>query len=192
MASSIATYLINRTSSGEIVVVSNPTFKYCPVCATPLVEKYISNMSRPACPACGFISFLDPKLVTVVVVWHEGKFLLGKRNIDPAKGMWSFFGGYVDRGEKVEEAAVREVKEETNLDVQLERFIGLYSEKGNPHVLAAYEASVFNGEVDNLVAQPEEVSELAFFTWEELPALAFPTDQRILRDWRKLNGLEEH
>jgi len=172
--------------------MSDPTFKYCPVCATPFVEKYINNMSRSVCPACGFILFLDPKLVTVVVVWHAGKILLGKRSIDPAKGMWSFFGGYVDRGEKVEDAAIREVKEETNLDVQLGRFIGLYSEKGNPHVLAAYEASVTNGEVDDLVAQTEEVSELVFFAWEELPALAFPADPHILRDWRKLNGLEEN
>lgn len=165
--------------------MSNPTFTYCPVCAAHLVEKCIADTLRPTCLECGFILFLAPMLVTVVVVRHEGKFLLGRRTIDPGKGMWSFFGGYVDRGEKVEDAALREVKEETNLDVQLEGLIGIYSEQGDPHVLIVYQANVIESEAKSLVAQSEEVSELAFFTWEELPAFAFPVDRHILNDWRK-------
>ena len=162
-----------------------PALKYCPVCATPLVEKHIAGVLRPTCHECGFITFLDPKLVTVVVVHHEGKILLGKRNINPGKGLWSFFSGYVNRGEQVEEAAIREVKEETNLDVQLDGLIGVYSAKGTPHVLVAYQASVVASNVNGLAAEPEEVSELAFFSWEELPELAFPLDKQILHDWRK-------
>lgn len=168
----------------------DPKFMYCPVCAASLVEKHIGGILRPTCPRCGFILFLDPKLVTVVVVRHENKFLLGRRGIDPGKGMWSFFGGYIDRGEKVEDAAIREVKEETNLDVQLEGLIGIYSEKGNPHILIAYQASIVSDELSKLTAQPEEVSELDFFTWETIPELAFPTDRQILRDWKQKNSLE--
>ena len=100
-------------------------------------------------------------------------------------GQVHFFGGYVDRGEKVEDAALREVKEETNLDVQLEGLIGIYSEQRDPHVLLVYQANVIESEANSLVAQSEEVSELAFFTWEELPAFAFPVDRHILNDWRK-------
>src|SRR5438876_8765909 len=148
-------------------------YKYCPLCAAPLVEKRIYQALRQICPACGFILFLEPKLVTVVVVQHEGRFLLGRRNIDPGKGLWSFIGGYVDRGEKVEEAAIREVKEETNLDVGLDNLLGIYTENGNPHVVIAYRASVVNHDMSNLAAQPDEVSELAFFTLEEMPGLAF-------------------
>src|SRR5438105_14936126 len=129
------------------------------MCAAPLVEKHIFNIVRQACPECGFILFLAPKLVTVVVVEHEGKILLGRRNMNPAKGMWSFFGGYVDRGEKGEEATVREVKEETNLDVRLEGLIGLYSERGNPHRLIAYRPGVFNDAVSGLAARPHEMTE---------------------------------
>ena len=165
--------------------MSDSTYTYCPICAAHLVEKCIVTTLRPTCPACGFILFLDPKLVAVVVVRHKGKFLLGRRTIDPGKGMWSFFGGYVDRGEKVEDAALREVKEETNLDVQLEGLIGIYSEQGEPHVLVVYQASVIESEANSLMAQSDEVGELAFFTWEELPAFAFPVDRHILNDWRK-------
>lgn len=161
--------------------MSDTLYKYCPVCATLLVEKPLAGTSRPVCPECGFILFLEPKLVTVVLVEHKGRILLGRRNIDPGKGLWSFCGGYVNRGEKVEEAAIREVKEETHLDVRLEGMIGLYSDKGSPHVLVAYRASVLDNDVSGLAADPEEVSELAFFAPEEIPELAFPFDQDILQ-----------
>ena len=166
--------------------MSANTYKYCPQCATPLIEKHIYQALRQTCPACGFILFLEPKLVTVVVVQHEGRFLLGRRNIDPGKGLWSFIGGYVDRGEKVEEAAIREVKEETNLDVSLDNLLGIYSENGNPHVVIAYQATVVDHNVSSLTTQPDEVSELAFFTLEEMPALAFPVDEQILRALRNI------
>lgn len=160
--------------------MSNIIYSYCPLCSTPLVEKSIYNALRSTCPKCGFILFLEPKVVTVVVVQYEGKFLLGRRNMNPSKGMWSFFGGYVERGEKVEEAAVREVKEETNLDVQLEGLIGLYSERDNPHIVIAYRASLIKNDISGLAAQPEEVSEIAFFPLKDFPPLAFPVDQQIL------------
>jgi 8-oxo-dGTP diphosphatase len=172
----------------EGAIVFDPPLRYCPVCAHSLVEQDVGGVLRPVCSACNFIVFLDPKVVAVVVVWHEGKFLLGKRSIEPGKGKWSFFGGYVQRGEKVEEAAMREVKEETNLDVQLEGLIGIYSERGDPHVLIVYQASVSNDQVNTLAVQAEEVSELSFFTWEELPPLAFPVDAQILQDWKQLNS----
>src|SRR5207237_10743639 len=125
----------------EGAIVFNPTFRYCPVCAHCLVEQDVGGVLRSVCSACSFIVFLDPKVVAVVVVWHEGRFLLGKRSIEPGKGKWSFFGGYVERGEKVEEAAMREVKEETNLDVRLEGLTGVYSTRADPHVIIVYQAS---------------------------------------------------
>ena len=134
----------------EGAIVFDRPLRYCPVCAHCLVEQDVGGVLRPVCSACSFIVFLDPKVVAVVVVWHEGKFLLGKRSIEPGKGKWSFFGGYVQRGEKVEEAAMREVKEETNLDVQIEGLIGVYSERGDPHVLIVYQAGVSNDQVKTL------------------------------------------
>ena len=167
--------------------MSSAIYKYCPVCSAPLAEKHIYHALRLACTACDFIFFLEPKVVTVVVVEHEGKLLLGRRNIDPCKGLWSFFSGYMERGEKVEMAAVREVKEETNLDVRLENLIGIYSEEGNPHVVIAYQASVINNNVSAMAAQPDEVSELAFFAPDIIPPLAFPIDTDIFRDWQSIH-----
>ncbi|MDQ2902774.1 MAG: NUDIX domain-containing protein [Ktedonobacteraceae bacterium] len=162
--------------------MAEATYRYCPSCAASLVEKQVGQVMHSVCPACGFILFLEPKLVTVVVVQHNGRILLGRRNIEPGMGQWSFFGGYVDRGEQVEAAALREVKEETNLDVRLDGLIGLYSAAGRPHVLVAYRASVLNNDISALALQPEEVSELAFFAPDEMPELAFPFDAQILHD----------
>ncbi len=155
-------------------------YTYCPRCATPLVEKYVYNALRATCPQCNFILFLEPKLVTVVVIQRGDTVLLGRRNMEPALGMWSFVSGYVDRGEKVEDAAIREVKEETNLDVQLDELLGVFSEQGNPHVVIAYCASIKHNDISGLTAQLDEVSELAFFPQDCLPELAFPADKHIL------------
>jgi len=166
----------------------DPIFRYCPLCATELIEQDVAGACRPVCPQCGFIQFRNPKIVAVTVVQYGDKLLLGRRNIQPGLGLWNFCGGYVDFGESLEEAAIREVKEEANLDVQLERLIGIYSEHGNPHILVAYLARVSDEQISSLAPQPEEVSELGFFGWEDLPEVAFPVHHRILRDWKKLNN----
>lgn len=160
--------------------MAEDVYTYCPRCATPLVEKYVYNALRATCPQCNFILFLEPKVVTVVVIQHGDTVLLGRRNMEPALGMWSFVSGYVDRGEKVEEAAIREAKEETNLNVQLDELLGVFSEQGNPHVVIAYRASIKHNDSSGLTAQLDEVSELAFFPLNYLPELAFPTDKHIL------------
>ena len=96
---------------------------------------------RPACPACDFVLYLDPKVVVAVAVGHAGRVLLGRRAINPGRGLWSFPGGYVDRGEAVEDAALRETREETGLAVRLTGLLGVYSAVGRPHVVLAYAAT---------------------------------------------------
>ena len=69
--------------------------------------------------------YLDPKVaVGTIIATPDDRIVLVRRAIEPGHGRWVFPGGYVDRGEVVEAAAVREVKEETGLDVVAERFIG--------------------------------------------------------------------
>ncbi|AHY47450.1 ADP-ribose pyrophosphatase [Rubrobacter radiotolerans] len=69
-----------------------------------------------------------PKLTADVVLPLEGGVVLIRRKNEPFKGQWALPGGFVDVGETVEEAAVREMREETGLDVQLERLVGVYSD----------------------------------------------------------------
>jgi len=63
---------------------------------------------RLVCQSCSFIFYQDPKVVAGTVFTVDGGIVLLKRSVEPALGKWVFPGGYVDRGEAVHEAAVRE------------------------------------------------------------------------------------
>jgi ADP-ribose pyrophosphatase YjhB (NUDIX family) len=114
-----------------------------------------------------------------VLVGRDGRLLLNRRAIEPGLGSWSFPSGYVNRGEQLEEAAAREVLEETGLEVEIEDLLGVYSERGNPVVLVVYTAARFAGEA----AAGPEVSEVGWFTPDDLPPLAFPHDRAIINRW---------
>jgi 8-oxo-dGTP diphosphatase len=105
-----------------------------------------------------------------------------RRANQPGYGLWSMPGGYVDRGEVVEEAAAREVREETGLIVRIEHLIGLFSEPAHPVMVAAYTALETGG---HLEAGPETL-EVGFFAWDDPPPLAFPRDQLIIARWQTL------
>ena len=143
-------------------------------------ERDVAGTQRPCCDSCGAIVFLDPKLAVVVIVSREGKILMVKRDIEPMMGRWSFPSGYVDRGEVVEEAAAREVKEETNVDVQLDRLLGVYSSQGSAVVLIAYAARVSGGNAK----AGDETQAVGWFPSDDLPPLPFPHDEAIIGDWR--------
>ena len=149
-----------------------------------------AGRERPACPGCGFIHYDDPKLVAIAVIPVEGKLVLGRRTMNPGIGLWAFPGGYVNRGESVGSALVREVREETNLYVEPEHLLGLYSENDNPIVLVAYVARPVGG----VLGVGDEVSEVGLFEPGGLPELAFPHDEHILGEWVRyekmlVNGL---
>ncbi len=127
------------------------------------------------------MQWADPKVAAGVVVEREGRVLLIRRNHEPMYGRWSFPSGYVDAGEIVEQAAVREVLEETGVEVEIERLLGVYSSRGNPVVFIAYAGVSTGGEP----RAGEEAIEVGLFDPDELPELAFPHDPAILEAWRR-------
>jgi ADP-ribose pyrophosphatase YjhB (NUDIX family) len=113
------------------------------------------------------------------VIAFGGRIVLQRRAIDPGLGAWTFPSGYVDRGEVVEQAAAREVLEEVNLPVRIERLLGLYSRAGDPVALAVYVATP----LADAFSAGDEVAEVALFDPADLPPLAFPHDARIIADY---------
>jgi 8-oxo-dGTP diphosphatase len=156
---------------------------YCLECGTALEDRHHEDRTRPTCPACGFIHYYDPKVAVAVVLGDDNGVLLGRRGVDPGSGLWSFPAGYVNRGEVLEEAAVREVFEELGLDIELTGLVGVYSERGNPVVLVVYAGVVVGG---SLRVDGREVVEARRFKLNELPPdLAFPHDRHVLADWQR-------
>ena len=152
---------------------------YCQRCGTRLGERHIEGMMRPHCPSCGFVVFLDPKVAAVALVTDGDGLVMVKRGVEPEYGKWAFPSGYVDRGEVVEAAARREVKEETGLDVELDNLVGVYSLEGNPVVLVVFSAHIIGG----LVEVGHDALDVRTFPLTDLPELPFPHDKRMLEDW---------
>ena len=159
-----------------------PEDKFCAGCGIPLQMQTLEGIVRPVCPQCGRVVYYDPKVAATSVVERAGLVLMLRRAVQTGYGLWSLPGGYVDRGEVVEEAAAREVREETGLQVQISELVGLFSEEGHPVVVAAYAAIETGGKLE---AGPEAL-ELGFYPLDGLPPLAFPRDRLILARWRKL------
>ena len=95
-------------------------YSFCPKCggALKLLLLKTSEPARLVCKLCDFVFFLDPKVAACTIIHQPGGIVLLQRAIEPGYGKWVFPGGYVDRGETVADAAVREAKEEVNLDLK--------------------------------------------------------------------------
>ncbi len=101
--------------------LSPETIRFCPLCGAGLAPKPIDPDKRPemVCSGCEFIFYVNQKVVAGTIPWQDGRLLLTRRAIEPAIGKWTFPGGYVDWGETVDAAALRETWEETGLRVEL-------------------------------------------------------------------------
>jgi ADP-ribose pyrophosphatase YjhB (NUDIX family) len=128
------------------------------------------------------VFYLDPKIaVGTIIARANGRLVLVRRAIEPGYGRWVFPGGYVDRGELLTAAAVREAREECGLDVRLDGLINIYSYPGHTPVIVVYAATALGGE---LVVDDEGL-EAAEFGRSAIPwdHLAFPSTRDALRDY---------
>ncbi len=157
---------------------------FCQQCGGPTERRTVEGRERPACLRCGVVSYLDPKLAVAVLIVRDGRVLLGRRGPGVrAPGRWSFPAGFVERGEVVEAAAIREAREEVGLDVELGPVLALLSAPGETVVLAVFPARAFTG----APVAGDDLVEIGWFSANALPDLAFPHDERIIAAW-----LDEH
>jgi ADP-ribose pyrophosphatase YjhB (NUDIX family) len=165
-------------------------FRFCPVCGAPLetTRLKMNDPPRLICSECEFVFYLDPKLVACSIVEVKNKIVLLKRGIEPEKGKWVIPGGYVDRGEEVVAAALREAKEECGIDIRIKNLQGVYSYHGWLEVVIVYVAEYLSG---NLVAGDESV-DMKLLSPSEIPwdKLAFRSTEDALRDYIRIQGFE--
>lgn len=153
---------------------------FCQRCGSVTAEQRRDGRERPVCVACGAVTYLDPKLAVAVLIEREGRILLGRRGEGTREaGRWSFPAGFVERGERVEDAAVREVAEEVGLRIEVGSLLGLYSRDGEMVVLAVYAARV----ADGTPVADDDLVEIGWFDADSLPELAFPHDREIVDRW---------
>ena len=153
--------------------------KYCPRCAAELVAKFVHGRHRPTCPECGLVQYLGPKVAVGCILTLDDKLIFNRRTIEPGRGLWTFPSGYVDLGEDVCAAAVREAREETGMEVQLDRLVGVYGNSDRSVVFVVYAGSVLRGQL----SAGDEADAIGLFSEHDLPDLAFEHDRDILADW---------
>jgi len=162
-----------------------PEFRFCPVCAGELRSLVIKNgePERLVCSSCKFVFYQDPKLAACSIVEVKGKIVLLQRAIDPQKGMWVVPGGFVDRGEEVHAAALRETEEECGIKTRLKELLGVYSYPGKVVVVMVYVAEYLSG---NLAARDESM-DLKLVSPDQIPwdDLAFQSTVDALKEYVK-------
>jgi ADP-ribose pyrophosphatase YjhB (NUDIX family) len=159
-------------------------FRFCPRCGSSLERRLLKTTEpeRLVCTSCGFIFYLDPKIAVGTIIRAEsGRLVLVRRAIEPGYGKWVFPGGYVDRGEPLPVAAIREAREECGLQVRLEGLVNIYSYQGRTPVIVVYAATAVGGEL----CIDEECLESAEFDEPHIPwnELAFRSTAEGLRDY---------
>ncbi|MBN1201146.1 MAG: NUDIX hydrolase [Anaerolineae bacterium] len=162
--------------------MTRPPVNFCRVCGHHMEDRLAFGQVRRICPDCGYVHFNDPKVAAVVFIEQDNRVLLVRRTVDPERGKWALPAGYIDDGEDPRAAAVREVCEETGLDVEITRLLDV---QGAPAALGASIVIIFAARVTGGTATPQDDAEaiMWYAASDPLPELAFDSTRQMLRAW---------
>lgn len=153
---------------------------FCLWCGAPLQRRLLFGAMRAACGRCPFVLFRTPAAGAAAVVAQGREILMVRRGIEPYRGCWGFPGGFQEYGESPAEAAVREVREETGLEVRVRRILDVCYTVDDPRKranLVVYLAETVAGEL----RPADDAQDARFFALDDLPsAIAFENNRRLL------------
>jgi len=162
----------------------NMRYKFCPHCGGKLSLEETLSLSRLQCEDCKKIFYQNPAVGVAAIIIRDKKILLGRRN-SSYRDMWCIPCGYVEYYEDAREALIREIKEETNLDIKLSIVFDIHS---NFHNSAQHTVGIWFlvDEFRGNMTPGDDIEALDFFSTAEIKAqnivFAFPTDVRVLDD----------
>lgn len=139
------------------------------------------DRQRLVCGDCGWIHYVNPKVVVGAVVASGDRLLLCRRAIEPRRGFWTIPAGYLEERESSEQGAAREAREEACAEIRIDGLLGVYNIPRISQVQLIYRAELLDGRH----APGPESLESRLLTWDEIPwrELAFPTVQWALNAW---------
>lgn len=160
-------------------------YRYCPRCRTELVIGEVEGRVRPACPACRFVYYQNPAPAAGAMIVRDNRILLVQRSVDPARGDWCIPAGFMEWTEHPQQTAIRELREETGLDIRIRGIFDIFMGMDDPRthaVLVLYLADIAGGEM----APGDDADAVRFFDFDELPAnIAFQAHRDALALYRK-------
>lgn len=142
------------------------------------------TFDRSVCDTCGFVDYVNPKIVVGSVVTHGDKFLLCRRAIAPRIGYWTLPAGFMEEGETSEQGAAREAMEEANAAIEIRDLLAVYNIPRISQVQLMYRATL---PTPDFSAGPESL-EVGLFAWDDIPwdELAFPSVHWALNQFRSV------
>jgi 8-oxo-dGTP diphosphatase len=188
---------MNRPRSTE-----KSLFRFCPLCATPLIHVERDGMNRPVCPACGYTQYRNPVVGVAMILFEsdvvgllgadavraatgrpvdpERRRVLMVRRADTYKGTYCLPCGYVEFDEEVREAIVREAVEETGLEIETGKVFAIHSNFHDPDRQSV--GIWFNARPIGGTLRPGDDADALLFVPPHDPGvpLAFPTDALVM------------
>ncbi len=158
---------------------------FCLLCGSPLEVRDLFGLPRQACTNCDFILFRCPAPASAAVVVRGREILLVQRGIEPYRDFWGFPAGYQEYGESPQEAAVRETREETGLEISVVGVLDVLYTLDDPRKranLAVYLARPVAGDL----RPDDDAVDARFFDLDNLPEqIAFHNNRAILTRLRE-------
>ncbi len=158
---------------------------FCARCGGPMTARRVDDRVRAVCDRCGFVAYRNPAPAAGVVLIEQRQVLLVQRKLEPRAGMWTLPAGFVEYDEHVTDCAIRETREETNLDVELQGLFGAYMAMDDPRVqvvLLLYRCRRIGGELK----AGDDASDARFFPLDHTPKeIAFKAHEQALEDLRR-------
>lgn len=154
----------------------------------PVIERVPDgdDRLRLVCGDCGFVNYVNPRIIVAAVPVWDGKVLLARRAIEPRRNFWTVPAGFLEVGETIEAGAVRETWEEARARIVADGLLGIYNIAVIGQVYVVYRGRMLSAEH----APGPESLETALFAFDDVPwsDLAFPSVGWALRDYRKVEG----
>lgn len=160
-------------------------FKFCPFCGQTLAQKYFDGRSRRYCQRCGYVWYNNPVPAAGAIIYKDNQLLLVRRKYPPREGDWSLPAGFQENDESPRECCVREVREETGLEVRIDSLFWNYRAGDDPRttvVLILYLASILDGKL----RPGDDALEAAYFDMENIPSnIAFSAHRKAITHFRE-------
>lgn len=162
----------------------NIAYKFCPICSSKLNFKKENLL---VCSKCKFEFYINTVPCNAAIIENEkGEILLVKRKFDPKKGYWDWPGGFLDAGESLEDSIKREIKEELNVEIELGKFVGVYSDTylfqniNNPVICI-----VMAGKIKGEIKVSDDVAGYKYFSKKDIfkQKLAFKSMKKEIQDY---------
>ncbi len=160
----------------------------CNYCGEKLTRKLLEDRARLFCEKCNEPIYENPVPATCLVTIDDKKrVLLVKRNVEPKAGFWCLPGGFIELGENPEEAALRELEEETGLKGKIEMLLGVSSNQNkqyNTVLIVGYLVRNYSG----IICTGYDASDAAWFYHKDIPEIAFQSHTQFIRMFYAVYG----